>query len=173
MPRTGSGSPRTSSMKRGESRASVGGVRKPEVTLREITAETVRAICRLAVRPEQRGYVADNAVSIAQAHFEPKAWFRAVYADDTPVGFVMLKEDVANEEYFLWRFMIDGDLQGKGYGRRALDLVVERVRGLPGARELVSSFVPGEHGPCNFYIRYGFIETGEVDGGEHVIRLAL
>jgi diamine N-acetyltransferase len=85
----------------------------------------------------------------------------------------MLKEDVANEEYFLWRFMIDGDLQGKGYGRSALDLVVERVRGLPGARELVSSFVPGEHGPRNFYIRYGFIETGEVDGGEHVIRLAL
>ena len=57
-----------------------------EVTLREITAETVRAICNLDVAPEQRGYVAPNAVSIAQAHFQPRAWFRAVYAAETPVG---------------------------------------------------------------------------------------
>jgi diamine N-acetyltransferase len=151
----------------------VSAVAEPDVTLREITAETVRAVCSLEVLPEQRGFVAPNAVSIAQAHFEPKAWFRAVYAGDTPVGFVMLEEDVEQEEYFLWRFMIAGEHQGRGYGRAALDQVVERVRGLPGARELYSSFVPGEHGPGGFYLAYGFEETGEVDGGEHVIRLAL
>jgi len=146
---------------------------EPEVTLREVTAETVREICRLQVRPEQRGFVAENAVSIAQAHFEPRAWFRAVYADEEPVGFVMLYEDAEKQEYFLWRFMIAGGCQGKGYGRRALDLVVEHVRGLPGATELRSSYVPGEHGPRDFYLRYGFVETGEVDEGERVIRLAL
>jgi diamine N-acetyltransferase len=144
-----------------------------DVTLREITADTVRAICKLDVAPEQRGYVAPNAVSIAQAHFEPKAWFRAVYAGETPVGFVMLEIDPESEEYFLWRFMIAGEHQGHGYGRRALDRVVEHVRELPGATKLVSSFVPGEHGPRDFYLRYGFVETGEVDEGEHVIELAL
>ncbi len=144
-----------------------------EVTLREVTAETVRAICSLEVRPEQRGFVASNALSIAQAHFETLAWFRAVYADETPVGFVMLSEDVEKEEYFLWRFMIAGDQQRNGYGKRALDLVVERVRGLPGARALISSYVPGDEGPRDFYLRYGFVETGEVDDGEHVIRLEL
>jgi diamine N-acetyltransferase len=143
------------------------------VTLREITADTVRAICNLEVAPEQRGYVAPNAVSIAQAHFEPKAWFRAVYAGETPVGFLMLELDTDAEEYFLWRFMIAGEHQGHGYGRGALDLVVAHVRSLPGASKLVSSFVPGEHGPRDFYLRYGFVETGEVDGGEHVIELAL
>jgi diamine N-acetyltransferase len=143
------------------------------VTLREITRETVRAVCALDVRPEQRGYVAPNAVSIAQAHFEPSAWFRAVYAGDEPVGFVMLFVDTGKTEYFLWRFMIDAEHQGKGYARRALDLVVDHVRGLPGARELVSSYVPGEHGPRDFYLRYGFVNTGEVDDGENVIRLAL
>jgi diamine N-acetyltransferase len=144
-----------------------------DVTLREITADTVRAVCALQVLPEQRGYVADNAVSLAQAHFEPKAWFRAVFADEEPVGFVMTSEDVDAQEYFLWRFMIDGAHQGQGYGRQALDLVVERVRGLPGARRLLSSFVPGAHGPRGFYLRYGFRETGEVDDGEHVISLDL
>jgi diamine N-acetyltransferase len=145
----------------------------PEVTLREVTAETVRAVCALEVRPEQRGYVAPNAVSIAQAHFEPKAWFRAVYADDTPVGFAMLHEDTEKQEYFLWRFMVAGEHQGRGYGRRALDLVVSRVREQPGAKELLSSYVPGEDGPGEFYRRYGFVETGEVDDGELVIRLGL
>jgi diamine N-acetyltransferase len=144
-----------------------------QVTLREVTADTVRAICVLEVRPEQRGFVAPNAISIAQAHFAPNAWFRAVYAGDEPVGFVMLDEDVEKEEYYLWRFMIDGKHQREGYGRRALDLVVERVRALPGARELISSYVPGDEGPRDFYLRYGFVETGEVDEGEHVIRLGL
>ncbi len=143
------------------------------VTLREITAETVRAVCNLDVRPEQRGYVAPNAVSIAQAHFEPKAWFRAVYADDEPVGFVLLYEDREREEYFLWRFMIAAEHQGKGYGRRALDLLVEHVRTLPGARELRSSYVPGDASPGPFYVGYGFEETGEVEEGERVIRLPL
>jgi diamine N-acetyltransferase len=144
-----------------------------EVTLREVTSETVRAICALEVAPEQRGFVAPNAVSIAQAHFEPKAWFRAVFAGDELVGFVMLHEDPGEQEYFLWRFMIAAEHQGKGYGGRALDLVVEHVRGLPGATELRTSYVPGEAGPRDFYLRYGFEETGEVDEGEHVVRLEL
>lgn len=143
------------------------------VCLREVTAQTVRAICALDVRPEQRGYVAPNAVSIAQAHFEPRAWFRAVYAGDEPVGFVMLHDDPEKREYFLWRFMIAAEHQGKGYGRAALDLVVDHVRGRPGATALVSSYVPGEHGPRAFYLSYGFVETGEVEEGEVVIRLAL
>lgn len=144
-----------------------------EVTLREVTAETVRAICALEVHSDQRGFVAPNAFSIAEAHFEPKAWFRAVYAGDEPVGFAMLYLDTEKPEYFLWRLMIAGEHQGGGYGKRALDLVVEHVRGLPGARELVSSYVPGERGPRDFYLGYGFEETGEVDDGELVIRLAL
>lgn len=146
---------------------------EPEVTLREVTAETVRAVCALEVAPEQRGFVAPNAISIAQAHFEPKAWLRAVYAGAEPVGFAMLYEDPEKEEYFLWRFMVAAEHQGKGYGKRALDLVVERVRGLPGARELRTSYVPGKAGPRDFYVRYGFVETGEVEDGENVIRLEL
>jgi diamine N-acetyltransferase len=145
----------------------------PDVSLRQVAAETVRAICALEVRPEQRGYVATNALSIAQAYFQPRAWFRAIYADTTPVGFVMLDEDPKQQEYFLWRLMIDADHQGKGYGRRALDLVVEHVRSLPGARELRSSYVPGDNGPAEFYRSYGFVETGEMEGAEVVIRLDL
>ena len=76
------------------------------VTLREITRDTVREIMHLDVAEHQKGFVAPNSVSIAQAHFEPKAWFRAVYAGEEPVGFVMVSEDPDGPEYFLWRLMI-------------------------------------------------------------------
>ena len=144
-----------------------------EVTLREVTGETVRAICSLVVAQGQEGFVAPNSVSIAEAYFEPKAWFRAIYADEVPVGFVMLYDDPDTPEYFLWRLMIEGSHQGRGYARRALDLLVDYVRTRPGASELRSSYVPGDAGPGGFYERYGFEETGELNHGQRVIRLAL
>jgi diamine N-acetyltransferase len=143
------------------------------ISLREVTAETVRAVCKLDVGPLQRGFVAPNSFSIAQAYFEPRAWFRAVYANETPVGFVMLELDREGESYFLWRFMIDAAHQGRGHGKRALDLVVAHVRSLPGARELRSSYLPGRGSPRGFYLRYGFVETDEREGREVVIRYDL
>ena len=144
-----------------------------EVTLREITAETVRSIINLTVAPGQTGFVAPNAVSIAQAHFEPEAWFRAIYADDEAVGFVMLSDDPHAPEYYLWRLMIDANRQSQGYGMRAMELIIDHVRTRPNATELLTSFVPGESGPEHFYKKLGFVETGEIDEGEVVIRLEL
>src|SRR5687767_15227871 len=106
------------------------------VSLRPITAETVLEIVKLRVRPDQEQFVAPNAVSLAQALFSPTAWYRAIYAAESPVGFVMLDDDPSQHTYFLWRFMIAAEHQGRGYGRRALGLVVEYVRSRPGAVEL-------------------------------------
>ncbi len=75
--------------------------RNSAVSLREVNAETVHVICRLDVSEEQKHFVAPNAVSIAQAYFELKAWFRAIYADETPVGFLMLYDDPDEPHYFL------------------------------------------------------------------------
>ena len=144
-----------------------------EVELREVAGETVREICALQVAPDQRRFVAPNAVSIAQAHYEAKAWYRAVYADGQPVGFAMLSIENETTEYFLWRLMIDGRFQGRGYGRAALGLIVEHVRSLPNAGQLLVSWVPGDGSPEPFYLGLGFVPTGEVDDGEVVARMEL
>lgn len=143
------------------------------VELVTVTGETVRAVCLLQVADGQRGFVAPNAVSFAEATFEPKAWFRAVLADGIPVGFVMLSVDTTGHEYYLWRFMIDARYQGRGYGRAALAQVVDHVRTLPDATELLVSWVPEPGGPGPFYLGFGFELTGEVDEGEVVARLRL
>lgn len=141
------------------------------VSLRDVTKENLGAILRLKVKPEQEKFVASNAVSIAQAHFEEKAWFRAIYADETPVGFLMLYDDPETNDYFLWRFMIDERYQRLDFGRRALQLLIEYVRSLPDATELLVSYVPAEGSPEPFYTSLGFTSTGEVHDGENVMKL--
>jgi diamine N-acetyltransferase len=143
------------------------------VELREVTRDTVRTICRLETTDAQRAFVAPNAVSFAQALFEPKAWYRAIYADGVPVGFAMLSIDIEQTEYYLWRLMIADGFQRRGYGRAALALIVDHVRSLPDATGLLVSWVPEDGGPEPFYTGLGFVPTGEVDDGEVVARLAL
>ena len=118
------------------------------VSLREVTSDTLRDVLRLKVSPEQERFVAPNAVSIAQAYFHrDNAWFRAIYAGDTPVGFVMVEDLPDKASYHLWRFMIDARYQGLGFGRRALELLMEHVRTRPGATHLSLSCVPADDGP--------------------------
>lgn len=155
-----------------------------EVTLREITKDTVRDVCDLRVAPGQEEFVATNAESIAQAHFEPRSWFRAVYAGEQPVGFVMLYLDPDGRGprrflepegpvYYVWRFMIAGEHQGKGYGARALELVLDQIRSMPGTQAVYLSVVPAEGSAEAFYERYGFRRTGRSHGPEVEMRLAL
>ena len=146
-----------------------------KVTLREITAETVRDICRLSdtLAPPKKYMVAPNAVSIAQAYFEPHAWFRAIYADEVPVGFVMLYDDPDEPEYFLWRFMIAGEHHGKGFGRRGLEKVIGYVKTRPGATVLETSCGQGAGSPEGFYQAMGFRRNGEMLGSEVGLSLAL
>ena len=121
------------------------------ITLRAVTAENVNAILRLSVKEHQKQLVASNAVSIAQAYFRPEAWFRAIYADEIPVGFVMLYDShlgaqpPPHDYNEVWRFMIDARYQGKGFGRQAMELVIAHVKTRPNAKVLYLVVSPRGH----------------------------
>ena len=145
------------------------------VELREVTRENLAAVLRLEVAPAQRGLVASTAASIAQAHLHPDvAWFRAIYADDVPVGFVMLELE-PDQEPFLWRLLIADGHQRRGAGREALALVAAWLRRChPSSTSLLTSHVVGDGDPGPFYERLGFQYTGESDeNGERIMRLPL
>jgi len=153
----------------------------PHVHLREITEANRAVVEALVVSAEQDDYVAGVAESLVEAAETPDAapWFRAVYADDEPVGFVMLSDGITVDNpdylgpYFLWRILVDQHHQGHGYGAAALALAVEQVRSHEDARVLITSAVPGPHSPLGFYLRHGFRETGDVRDGEIVLELDL
>ena len=115
--------------------------------------------------------VADNVVSIAEAHFSDSAWFRAIYADQTPIGFIMTHTGSDYEDgidcpgVFLWRFMIAGPFQGKGYGKRALEKLIQHLKAM-GVPVLYTSCGQGEGSPEGFYRKLGFTPTGDYYGDE-------
>jgi len=146
---------------------------QPDIHFRRITAQTVLAICQLSetLNAAQRKMVTDNAISIAQAHFAANCWLRAVYADETPIGFIMLHigcdydDSIDCPGVFLWRFMIAAPYQGKGYGQQAMLRLFDHLRA-QGVPELYTCCGLGEASPEPFYKRLGFTPTGEWYGDE-------
>jgi diamine N-acetyltransferase len=124
-----------------------------------------------------------------ESHFEdaaaypearPRMW--AVHDGADLVGFVMISDGIPLEElrpglvgpYFLWRLLIDERFQGRGYGRAAVEAVVDYLRARPNADALLTSCHDGEGSPRGFYLRLGFVDTGEDDPeGEDILRLDL
>tara|TARA_R110000772_G_scaffold268667_1_gene397229 strand:- start:48223 stop:48645 length:423 start_codon:yes stop_codon:yes gene_type:complete len=134
---------------------------------------------QLAVADDQNRFVAPNAWSLGQALFSPEAWYRAIYCEEEPVGFVMLSDQsrvvpvLEDPKVEVWRFMVDAKHQHKGIGRAAMRLIIEHVRRRGLFRELGISYVPGEGSPEQFYRSLGFRPTGEVEDGEIVMTLSL
>jgi diamine N-acetyltransferase len=151
------------------------------VSLREITDQNREALVALRVAASQGGYVSSVADSLEEARDTPEGnpWYRAIYAEDEPVGFVMLSWNVTPDPpriigpWFLWKLLIDQRHQGCGYGREAVKLVADIARD-HGASELLTSYVAGDWSPEPFYRQIGFVPTGEQDEkGEIVLALRL
>ncbi len=151
-----------------------------EVRLVEITHENVRTVLDLATHRSQRRFASTTAESIADA-FAPEPyegapadpWPRAVEADGELVGFTMVARPTATmPEAYLWRLLVDRLHQGRGIGRRVVELVIDQV-GRWGAPALETSWVPGPGSPEPLYRSMGFEPTGEVEDGEIVGRLEL
>jgi len=148
------------------------------VSLREITSHNLMAVLGLKVTEEQRKvFPPSNARSIAEGHYpkdDDPVWIRAIYAGEVPVGFMMTSEAPEKGEYFLWRFMIDASHQGKGYGYRAIELLIRRIKASPNPKALLTSHLKGDVDAGPFYQKFDFEYTGEIIGdGDHVMKLDL
>jgi diamine N-acetyltransferase len=149
------------------------------ITLREITDENREAVTALSAGAAEGRFVASVAKSFVDAAETPEAnpWYRAIYAGDEPVGFVMLSWNVTPAPgilgpWFLWRLLIDERYQRRGYGRATLKEIVRIIRA-EGGTELLTSYAQGEGEPWPFYEKLGFRPTGEIEEDEIVLRLPL
>jgi diamine N-acetyltransferase len=85
----------------------------------------------------------------------------------------MLYADPEEQDYFLWRLMVAGPHHGKGFGRRAIELLVDYVRTRPGAKVLETSCGQGPGSPEGFYRKVGFERNGKMLGHEVGLSLEL
>jgi diamine N-acetyltransferase len=137
------------------------------ISLRPIDESNREAVEALDVSPAQQRFVSNAHDSIAEAAREPdgRALYWAIYAEDMPVGFVMISDDVGGPGYFpqyLWKLFIDERYQGRGYGTATLDLIADYFRRRPEVEIMRTSCGQGEGNPLGFYEGYGFKQTGDI-----------
>ena len=97
-----------------------------------------------------------------------------LYDGDTLVGYGMLRYTPEDRTYTLWHFMIDLPQQGKGYGRAALALLLERISQEPlGSVRQARLLVNPQNAPAiHLYRAFGFRETGYIENGENEMTVA-
>lgn len=159
-----------------------------DIQLKQVDAKNIWELVKLEVKESQAEFVASNTVSILEAYTTITAGCHAlpfgVYDGETPVGFLMIgygtlgwedEPNVAAGNYCLWRLMIDGRYQGRGYGRRAVELALDLIRTRPcGPTDCCwLSYEPENTAARTLYHSLGFVENGERDGEEVVAVLPL
>ena len=141
----------------------------------EIDRYNYLSVMDLSVAPEQKDFVAPNQYSLAQAYAQPECVPFALYAENRPVGFAMYSLDEDDHQFWIYRLMIDQRYQGVGYGREAMGLLIDRIRGLSDEdhNRIYISFEPENEIAKALYESLGFAPDGRVLYGEVVYYLAL
>ena len=110
-----------------------------------VDGHNVWDILKLSVREDQKEFVAPNDISLIEAYVaithNAYAFPFGIYDGETLIGFLMVgfgvddswddAPAVAQDNYSLWRLMIDKRYQGRGYGRTAMRLALDFIKTLP------------------------------------------
>jgi diamine N-acetyltransferase len=157
------------------------------ITLRSITLDNRRDIFKLGVSEDQRRFVASNLSSVASCYVlavnggHPFPF--AIYADEQPVGFVLIAYGITGYElptiaannYCIMRLMVDQHYQNRGYGREAMTRILDFIRTFPaGPAHLCWISYKNDNAPAKrLYESFGFRDNGEIVEGELVTALRL
>ena len=157
--------------------------------LKKINRNNIGEILKLEVFDNQKSFVAPNNISIIEAYLaiieNDHVFTFGIYNDDVPVGFLMIGFDVNSDDadapkiakgnYNIWRLMIDKTFQGKGFGKKAIELALEFINTFPcgTAKYCWLSYENDNYVARQLYQSVGFVETDEKDGEEIVAILKL
>lgn len=148
-----------------------------QAELRKIDDYNLEECIALKVTEEQTQYIASNEGSLKEASDNPSvARPFAIYIENKMVGFTMFAFDEEyedqNDRYWLWRLMIDKDMQGRGYGSAALKSIVAYFKN-QGVSYIKLSTKESNSKALSLYHKFGFRENGEMNDEEIVLQLNL
>lgn len=144
------------------------------LSLKPITKHNWIEAISLTVREDQEEFVASNTFSLAQLNFLDDFYAKGIYSGDTLIGFTLYGLDEEDQEYWIYRYMIDARYQGKGYGSKAISLIIDDIKELkePHHSTLTLSYEPENKQARHIYEKAGFKEVdGLIIDGEQVARL--
>ena len=139
------------------------------IELRPVTDDNREALLALSVTPAQQEWMASNQQNLAEAadaiaNSVPVTQY-AIYAEDTVVGYISYLYTAPDADghwsgnsYMLWRLMIDAKYQGKGFGKSAVEKVLEDVNQQPHgpAKWVFLCYAPENTAAVKLYQQCGF-----------------
>lgn len=141
------------------------------ITLRPISKDNFLDCIDLTVTPQQQMFVTSNAFSIAQAKIQPECIPLAIYHDEMMVGFLMYCLDSDDDEYWIYRLMIDQHYQNQGFGTEALQQVIELIKDDKTRHQIFLGVHKESESAIHLYKQSGFEFNGQIFGQEHVMVL--
>lgn len=79
----------------------------------------------------------------------------------------------SRKQYTLWKFFIDKECQGKGYGKEALKQGITYLTEQFKVKEIYTGVSIGNETAKCLYKSLGFAETGMVENGMEELRLCI
>ena len=92
-----------------------------------------------------------------------------IYNDETPIGMAMYYPCEELEAYEFSQFFIDQRYQGKGYGQKAAELILEKMKEDGKYNKVVLCYIEGDDAAKNLYEKLGFYHNGEVAEDEIIM----
>lgn len=134
------------------------------ISIKPLNKNNWNIVRKLELREDQRDFLPPNVVSIAQSKVYPDDIPEVIYSGEEVVGFILsgVQDD---GKFFILRFMLDKECQGRGLGTDALSLFLSKSS----ATEIYTSVEPENTVAHSFFIKCGFKDTGELDHGEKVL----
>lgn len=128
------------------------------IYFKNIAADNWREAIALKIAKEQEVYLPhSNLISIAESKFYPKWTTLGIYKDEDIIGFSMYgPEDERDKEIWLIRYMIDEKYQGQGYGKYALEKLIEKIKEETKCYRICLSFHPKSKSAEKLYSALGF-----------------
>ena len=148
-----------------------------DLTLQELTAQTIVAANNLTLKPGQEAFIEPETYTHAEDKLDPAgSWPRVVLDGDRVVGYIMGAFDADSPEEYLraavWRVEVADGAQGMGVGRFAIQSFADEARARGFARATVV-WGSGPGGPEDFFTAVGFEIIGQTPYGDNLGALQL
>lgn len=131
------------------------------IRIKAVDAQNILEVCRLTAGPGAAecapgDCVCCNAVSIAEAKYDPEMHPNAIYNNNVLVGFFMYRRAESRADTaVLRRFMIDARFQRRGLGKKAFAYVLRGLK-IQGVRKVVLQIDSANKAAADLCLAFGF-----------------
>jgi diamine N-acetyltransferase len=151
-----------------------------DLHLRDVDLGNYYPIMMLELSPDQTEFAWTNSGPLAEAAYVPGFRPRALYLGDAPIGLGLwgpyypgyaYDQPPEAGAYIVDHVMVDRHFQGRGYGRRLVELLVGEMRAEADCRRVLLAVHPGNARAIALYRKMGFVDLGRTHDDDILMEL--